>query len=81
MLRRIVAARAIVLPVACILALAGRAWGQACEPIWHPTFGGEPGVNSPVNAMLVFDDGAGPALYVGGEFETANGVAASCIAK
>ena len=34
-----------------------------------------------VNALAVFDDGSGPALYVGGSFGTAGGVAASRIAR
>jgi len=54
-----------------------------CEPSWVPTFGGEPGVNINVRAFAVFDDGSGsgPALYVGGFFSSAGGVAARCIAK
>lgn len=32
------------------------------------------GVNSDVYAMTVFDDGTGPALYVGGSFTTAGGI-------
>jgi hypothetical protein len=39
------------------------------------------GTNSTVNALSVFDDGSGPALYVGGIFSTAGGVSASRIAK
>ncbi len=38
-----------------------------CQPFWLPTFGHHPGVSSRVHAMAVFDDGSGPALYVGGE--------------
>ena len=34
-----------------------------------------------VNALTVFDDGGGPALYAGGCFTTAGGVAANRIAK
>jgi hypothetical protein len=34
-----------------------------------------------VNALTVFDDGSGPALYAGGYFTTAGGVAANNIAK
>ena len=34
-----------------------------------------------VNALTVFDDGTGPALFAGGEFTSAGGVAASNIAK
>jgi hypothetical protein len=34
-----------------------------------------------VYALTVFDDGNGPALYAGGDFTTAGGVAANRIAK
>lgn len=34
-----------------------------------------------VNAMTVFDDGAGPALYVGGEFHLAGGVLSPGLAR
>ena len=34
-----------------------------------------------VRALTVFDDGGGPALYAGGDFTTAGGVAANRIAK
>ncbi len=54
-----------------------------CSPSWLPAFGAPPGVNSPVLAQAVYDDGNGdgPALYVGGEFTVAGGVAANHIAK
>jgi trimeric autotransporter adhesin len=39
------------------------------------------GVNSTVRALAVYDDGTGPALYVGGDFTTAGGISASRIAK
>src|SRR5437870_1470682 len=39
------------------------------------------GTNSSVNALAVFDDGSGPALYAGGTFDTAGGVPASSIAR
>ena len=40
-----------------------------------------PWVTPWVLAMAVYDDGSGPALYVGGIFTTAGGIPASCIAK
>src|SRR6185503_1142814 len=52
-----------------------------CQPSWVPTFGEQPGVGGDASALTVFDDGSGPALYVGGNFSTAGGVAANCIAK
>jgi hypothetical protein len=39
------------------------------------------GMNGYVNALTVFDDGGGLALYAGGQFTTAGGVAANYIAK
>jgi len=39
------------------------------------------GVNGPVRAFAVFDDGGGPALFVGGQFVTAGGLSANRIAK
>jgi hypothetical protein len=55
--------------------------GGACPPSWIPTFEGQPGVDDDVSALVVFDDGSGPALYAGGIFEVAGGVPASGIAK
>jgi len=39
------------------------------------------GVNGEVHAMAVFDDGTGPALYVGGQFNAAGDVPVNNIAK
>ncbi|MBI5762822.1 MAG: immunoglobulin domain-containing protein [Planctomycetes bacterium] len=36
---------------------------------------------SGLSSMLVFDDGSGPALFVGGFFQSIDGVTANCIAK
>ncbi len=52
-----------------------------CEPSWLPTFGGRPGFAGFPEAMVVHDDGTGPALYVGGNFSAASGVAARGIAR
>src|SRR5438552_18823760 len=54
-----------------------------CTPQWQATFGPAPGTDTNVNALTVFDDGAGggPALYAGGTFTIAGGVAANRIAK
>lgn len=49
---------------------------------WSPLGSGVSGDSSPsVFALTVFDDGSGPALYVGGQFLTAGGVSARSIAK
>ncbi|MFN0241392.1 MAG: hypothetical protein ACKVWV_00710 [Planctomycetota bacterium] len=37
--------------------------------------------NGEVNALAAFDDGTGPALYVGGNFDQADGAPSECIAK
>lgn len=59
--------------------------GEPCVPEWVPTFGEAPGVDGSfearIRAMVEFDDGSGPALYVGGTFATAGGVAATGIAR
>jgi trimeric autotransporter adhesin len=52
-----------------------------CQPQWLPTFGPQPGVGGSVKAQQVFDDGSGPALYVGGTFLVAGGVPISRLAK
>jgi hypothetical protein len=45
---------------------------------WSPLGGG---LDGPVEALAVFDDGSGPALYAGGLFHYAGGVSAKRIAK
>ena len=55
--------------------------GSACAPSWIPTFGGVLGTDGDVLALAVYDDGSGPALYVGGVFTMAGGVAANNIAR
>ena len=52
------------------------AHGVTCDPSWLPTFGGRPGTSHHIHALLVYDDGDGPALYAGGEFSLAGGVSA-----
>lgn len=47
---------------------------------WQPGMS-LPDISGPVWAMAVFDDGSGPALYVGGEFATAGNVIVNNIAK
>ncbi|HVS04176.1 MAG TPA: Ig-like domain-containing protein, partial [Thermoanaerobaculia bacterium] len=53
--------------------------GAGWSPVGSAVYGG--GVNGFVQAMTVFDDGSGPALYVGGFFSRADGAPASKIAK
>ncbi len=42
---------------------------------------GAPGVNGRVDAQVVFDDGAGPALFVGGDFASAGALSIGRLAK
>lgn len=49
---------------------------------WSPVGGGTPPeTHSPVYDMIVFDDGTGSALYVGGRFASAGGVTVNNAAK
>ena len=49
---------------------------------WASVGGGTtPGTAAPVKAMTVFDDGTGPALFVGGSFASVGGTAANNIAR
>ncbi|MFI4916674.1 MAG: GC-type dockerin domain-anchored protein [Phycisphaerales bacterium JB060] len=48
---------------------------------WEPLPGLTAGTNRPVNALAEFDDGSGPALYVGGSFDYAGGLPAAGIAR
>jgi hypothetical protein len=51
-------------------------WNLTYGFIWVGT-----GVNGPVNALAAFDDGSGPALYVGGDFAVASGTSALRVAR
>src|SRR5262245_7676039 len=61
------------------------AQGGGCQSEWLPTFGGLPGVGGAetpwVHDMVVFDDGSGPALYVGGDFTIAGDATVKGVAK
>lgn len=59
--------------------IAARADAQ-CTPEWLPG-DGLPGLNGTVKSSLVWDDGTGPALYVGGSFTVAGNILANNIAK
>jgi hypothetical protein len=48
---------------------------------WHAVGSPINGTNGPVHALAVFDDGRGPALYVGGDFSQAGGQPADSIAR
>ncbi len=40
-----------------------------CSAGWLPTFGAQPGAEGTVRFLGVLDDGTGPALFAGGDFE------------
>ncbi|MEQ8845886.1 MAG: GC-type dockerin domain-anchored protein [Phycisphaerales bacterium] len=71
----------LTLLVCAALAWVAPAFAQ-CDPGFAPlgSLSAE-GVDGTVRAMAVFDDGAGPALYVGGDFSAAGGAPASNIAR
>jgi hypothetical protein len=48
---------------------------------WSAVAGGVAGAGAEVQALAVFDDGLGPALFAGGSFTSAGGVAAASIAR
>ena len=64
---------------------AGLAAGMAhaqCTASWTPGFEATGrGMSGGVHALITFDDGTGPALYAGGSFTTAGGVAVNGIAR
>ena len=61
-----------------IAVLAGTCVAQPCEPMWETLGAGVAGV---ANDLVVFDDGNGPALYVGGLFTSAGGANANRVAR
>jgi hypothetical protein len=54
---------------------------SGCQAQWLPTFGQSPGTAGPVLSLCEYDDGSGPALFVGGRFQRAGGVASNYVAK
>ncbi|MFH1748426.1 MAG: hypothetical protein ABIG44_15440, partial [Planctomycetota bacterium] len=56
--------------VLLVMSTAPHVWAQ-CPLDWTAGFGAS-GLTGDVNSLAVFDDGSGPALYVGGWFEVAD---------
>ncbi len=77
----------VVAPAAALAApLRGGAGGGgvegACQAGWLPTFGPVPGdLDGFATCYATFDDGTGPALYVGGSFASVDGVPAGNVAR
>jgi hypothetical protein len=74
-LARVQSAAALFLAAAVVRPAAGQ-----CAAAWDPNFG-VPGASARVRAMVVFDDGSGPALYAAGDFTSIGGTGASGIAR
>lgn len=72
---------ATLLAVTVSSGLASPQVGAGCQANWISTFGAQPGTNYAVKAMVVFDDGNGPKLYVGGVFTSAGSTTLSNIAR
>jgi hypothetical protein len=51
-----------------------------CQPGWDVT-AGQAGLSTFPDAMVVFDDGNGPAVYVGGIFTQTGGLTVNRIAR
>jgi hypothetical protein len=57
------------------------AFGQACEVGWTENLFPLAGVDGEVHATFTWDDGGGPAVYIGGAFTIAGSVNASNVAS
>ena len=76
--RRTVASLGVVL-IAGVVCSANA--GEPCEAQWVDHFGPENGLSGDAYCLEVFDDGTGPAVYVGGDFFFAGGERGARIAK
>lgn len=55
--------------------------GKSWSPLTTSAGGGGVGTSAAVNVLAVHDDGSGPALFVGGQFQSAGGLEVRRIAK
>ena len=78
---RALASIVLLLSASVGVARAAAAYQGSCDPSLVRTFGSAGTVDGIVHASAVFDDGSGPALYVGGSFTSAGGVAVKGLAK
>src|SRR5262245_20169145 len=72
---------ALAISVPSSLGPSARAQPGDCSPDWQPTFGGFPGIEGTVHCSVVLDDGQGPALFVGGNFENFLGMHAPGVVR
>ena len=64
------------------IVMAASNGGASCGNLaWLPTFGSDPGLDGTVLSAVVFDDGTGPALHVGGSFTAAGTLQSNRIAR
>lgn len=63
----------------CTVSIAASAYAQECGSV--STGFPLPGVDQGVYSSVVWDDGSGPALYIGGNFRSVGGVAARSVAR
>lgn len=65
----------------CVLCMGSLLRADPCVPRWSGEFPLDNGVVGMVRALAVFDDGTGPALYVGGQIAGVGGMAVNNIAR
>src|SRR3990170_6821721 len=70
---------ALVWSAVVLTTITAHVSAQPCQPVWLGV--GNMKLDYYVGAMTVFDNGTGPALYVGGEFLEAGGVVLNNVAK
>jgi hypothetical protein len=69
-----------VLTVAAVLWATAPADAQTCPPVWAETMFDNSGIDAgAIFASIVFDDGTGPQLYVGGDTLLAGTVSSHCV--
>jgi trimeric autotransporter adhesin len=73
--------RSFVMAGMCSAACSMAAAHLECPMGWNPEPIGTPGTNTVIRALMVFDDGTGPALYAGGPFVSAGGVTVNGVAR
>ncbi len=64
------------LPVSSLQKLTGASWSSVGSGVLQPN-----GSQGAIHALEVFDDGTGPALFLGGNFVSADGVPAQGVAR
>ena len=71
----------VLLAALMAVLMAGVSLAQPCQPAWESLSSVPPGLDGPVYAMAVYDDGTGPSLFVGGDFSMAGATPVSNFAK